>query len=170
MTLTTTTCWHEIGHIVGQMALDEKMEAAWIRPAPDGSGEVEAITSTASQSGGSDVVYAIAFGFASSSPDLAKKLIMQPAKMVAGVFQMMLEGPQELTDTVGASPQDLAILKASYVPDEFWQVALGDALAATMTDGVGGWIDELINTYTERGIVTLTRHEITALMNGEVPG
>jgi hypothetical protein len=159
--------WHELGHSVALFAQGDA-EAVWVRPAPDNKAEVDLFTSDGAESGAADVVYAIAFGFAASSPHVARKILPMPASSVGGMFEMLLSGPQELTDSVAASPKDLAILKISEVPDELWHMALADGVAATLTPGADEWIARLQAEYRDRGIVTIMRDEITALMEGKI--
>ena len=74
------------------------------------------------------------------------------------------------TDSVAASHKDLAILKISEVPDGLWHMALADGVAATLAPGADEWIAKLQGEYQDRGIVTITREEISALMEGKVEG
>jgi len=160
------TLAHELGHIYQAFQSDPALDKAFIRPAQDGSGEVEALYASAVDGGVENPILACLFAFCASHPDIAAQLLQRSAQNVASVFQGIVDADAELWGVVfRASDGDIdAIRSAGAIEPAIWHHGLATSVMFTKARGFEKNMATLLAEYHARGMLCLHRSDVEKMM------
>ena len=158
---------HEIGHAVVLMSQNPNIEVGYIRPASDNPDETELLYNADAPSGVEDTVFACAFAFCETNPELACKMLPQSSEAVAAMFKMIVaaDEPELWAATLHASDADINTLRDADVSDRLWHSALVEGCLLVKTEGHAERLEAMVEEYKDKGLLTLTRDDVAGMFN-----